>query len=61
VQFQDGEQSVPYTGIEIEAAKADSRSEVLSLSDDLKLTFPDLLRPQTATKYEMGLQLLHLK
>ena len=61
VLFQDREQSVPYTGIEIEAAKAGSRSEVLSLADDLKLTFPDLLRPQAATKYEMGLRLLHLK
>jgi inorganic triphosphatase YgiF len=61
VQFQDRELSVPYTGIEIEAAKADSRSDVLSIADDLKLTFPDLLRPQAATKYEMGLRLLHLK
>jgi inorganic triphosphatase YgiF len=60
VLFQNKAQSVSYSGIEIEAANADARSEVLSLAEDLKLTFPDLLRPQAATKYEMGLRLLHL-
>jgi inorganic triphosphatase YgiF len=61
VLFQHDAQSVPYIGIEIEAVDQDSGTQVQLLATDLKLAFPDLLRPQLATKYEMGLRLLHLK
>jgi inorganic triphosphatase YgiF len=61
VDFRQHDRTVYYNGIEIEASDPDAYHDVAALSLELLQAFPDLLKPQSASKYELGLRLLDLR